>query len=196
MNFRIQCAFAALIGIFFAVTTHAEQIISANFQQTKILQAMGVRLESSGNVRISPHFGLLWKQEKPFESTLILNNSKMSSQVGSEKPVISQLSALEQVQLSLPQLLGYILQNDVHSLSEYFAWSKKTDADNQTILDLTPRNATFQRLFRSIRVVKTDPFIKMIRLTDNAGDITKIVFSHSTIETKHDDEARNEFFIP
>ncbi|RLV60529.1 outer membrane lipoprotein carrier protein LolA [Parashewanella curva] len=162
--------------------------LQTQFEQTRKLAILKRPLKSSGRVSFSPKRGVIWQQQKPFKTTLILQANSLT-QVNSQGQV-SVITGGESNTISelLSPVMNGMFTGNIAALQESFDLYFQNDVDKEYwLLGLIPKNNLAKKAFSSIVIrgdniaTKSEFSIQTIVLTSNAiknkkSDVTTIRF--------------------
>ena len=150
------------------------------FTQYRYLKVLKKPLQSHGNFVFSKQLGIVWQQQSPFSSTLILQAGKLTQidsqgqiQVTAQQPAsASQLSQL------MPTLLNALLSGDLHTLQQHFKLSihSATSSNPQWQLGLIPIDPMVQKAMPRL-VLTGEQKIQTLTLFSDNQDRSRIEFS-------------------
>ena len=150
------------------------------FTQYRYLKVLKKPLVSHGNFVFSKQLGIVWQQQSPFSSTLILQAGRLTQidsqgqiQVTAQQPAsASQLSQL------MPTLLNALLSGDLHTLQQHFKLSihSATSSNPQWQLGLIPIDPMVQKVMPRL-VLTGEQKIQTLTLFSDNQDRSRIEFS-------------------
>lgn len=150
------------------------------FTQYRYLKVLKKPLVSHGNFVFSKQLGIVWQQQSPFSSTLILQAGKLTQidsqgqiQVTAQQPAsASQLSQL------MPTLLNALLSGDLQTLQQHFKLSihSATNSNPQWQLGLIPIDPMVQKAMPRL-VLTGEQKIQTLTLFSDNQDRSRIEFS-------------------
>jgi len=145
-----------------AQTLQKPQNVQGNFVQQRQLKSLSKPMTTSGSFTLVPQKGLLWKMQKPFETTLRVRSDGIMQWNGSQwvNPNASKLNGQSrQIKLFL-DLLGGNTQG----------------LEKQFDLKLTPKTAITRQIFNRIEI-NGDTLVRKIELDEKQGDKTIMQFN-------------------
>ena len=121
---------------------------TGDFTQTKSLQTNGRKLKSSGKFIIST-FGILWKTEKPFPSSLILTNDAMVQiSANGSKSVMSGKD--NQIFSNISGTLSSVFSGNVSELKKNFNCDFADDNNGGWKVTLSPKDSTIAAVMNTL----------------------------------------------
>ncbi|MCH1919509.1 outer membrane lipoprotein carrier protein LolA [Shewanella sp. A3A] len=153
-----------------------QQATRGEFSQTRWLKVLKKPLQSSGQLLFSPELGLWWHQQKPFASTMILQQDALT-QIDSQGNVSKQQAAGAPSQLAslMPQLLQALLSGDVAFLQQHFTLSLQQQGE-QWQLGLVAKDAQLQAMLPRL-VLSGDQQLQRLLMLGQQQDSSVIEFS-------------------
>lgn len=150
------------------------EVLRGQFRQSKQIQGFSKPLQSSGDFIVAREHGVLWRTLKPFPGVLKLTRDEIVATQGDA--VAFRLSASSEPSVRIINGLMFALLNgDVAALDRQFT-IVGSHADSQWKLALTPKQAAFAKLIRSIDL-QGDRHVRAIAIAEANGDTTRIEFS-------------------
>ena len=151
-------------------------VVRAEFVQTRQMAALKRPLVTRGRLVISATRGVLWQIEQPFRITYAFGESQIveigSDGVGRVREA-REVPGLAQISRVFRAMLGA----DAGALREYFDVAAKGHSGAWTI-ELKPRQAQLAQFLSGMRL-SGGRFVDEIRISEAAGDSSRIVFQNS-----------------
>ena len=122
--------------------------LKANFIQNKKIKVLKRPLISSGQLIFDRKTGVFWKLEKPFESTIVIDDKKLTAVDDDGKKTVIKAS-------EKPMLYGFtkiflsIFSGDTKTLKEHFDIYYKGGGEEWQI-GLTPRSSELKKVLSQI----------------------------------------------
>ncbi|PKG55491.1 outer membrane lipoprotein carrier protein LolA [Shewanella sp. Choline-02u-19] len=151
------------------------------FTQYRHLKVLKKPLVSKGSFVFSKQLGVIWQQQSPFNSTLILQAGRLT-QIDSQGQVhisdAQQSTTANQLSQLMPTLLNALLSGDLHTLEQHFQLSlQSASADNeQWQLGLTPIDPLVKKAIPRLVLMGEKQIQTLILFSDNQ-DSSRIEFS-------------------
>lgn len=166
--------------------------VKADFSQERNIKGMSKPLKSSGNMIISKDYGLWWHQTKPFDLTLLMNNTVMKQKTGNQKPQV--ITAKDNAQLfQFNSLLSALFKADQAVLAKNFSFSFSDKGNNRWEINLTPKASPLNKIFKKINLTGK-VYLENVVIDDMQGDKTFVRFSnHSSTALTENEKKRFNF---
>lgn len=151
------------------------------FTQYRYLKVLKKPLLSHGNFVFSKQLGIVWQQQSPFSSTLILQAGKLT-QIDSQGQIqvtqAQQSASTSQLSQLMPTLLNALLSGDLQTLQQHFKLSIHSATSNnpQWQLGLTPIDPMVQKAMPRL-VLSGETHIQTLILFSDNQDRSRIEFS-------------------
>ncbi len=189
LSFR-NFALLTVVSFLFSGASFAGDRLSADFSQEKTLSGFKTPLRSSGNVVIFSDFGLIWRQLRPFVSTIKITGDTITTKTGNATPEVRTIKTGDS--FANPQeLLRAIFAGDEAVLAKSFHVRQKKNEEGKTLLKLTPKNEKGTVLFTEMTILKTRE-IERVQMKDVAGNLTTISFTNTLRKNVTPNEAQRE----
>lgn len=153
------------------------EVLRGHFAQSKQIQGFSKPLQSSGDFIVAREEGILWRTLKPFPGVLKLTRDEIVATQGDAVAFRLNASSEPSVRI-INGLMFALLNGDVAALDRQFTIVGGTAGDQWT-LALTPKQAAFAKLIRSIEL-RGDRHVHTIAIAEANGDDTRIVFSEQS----------------
>lgn len=151
-------------------------VVRAEFAQTRQMAALKRPLVTRGRLVISATRGVLWQIEQPFRMTYAFGESQIV-EIGSDGVrrvrEAREVPGLAQISRVFRAMLGA----DADALREYFDVAAKGHSGAWTI-ELKPRQAQLAHFLSGMQL-SGGRFVDEIRISEAAGDSSRIVFHNS-----------------
>ncbi|MFQ6372003.1 outer membrane lipoprotein carrier protein LolA [Shewanella sp. YIC-542] len=157
------------------------------FQQTRWLQVLKQPLQSHGRFIFAADEGMLWQQQQPFDSTLILKQQQLIQIDSQGQMTIQSADNGSPLSSLLPRLMQALLSADMAYLQQHF--SLYLQSGNPWQLGLIAKDAQLQTLLPKLVLQGNAQPQQLLMLTSN-GDISDLRFSHIRQGPLSDDERR------
>jgi hypothetical protein len=151
------------------------------FTQYRQLKVLKKPLISKGSFVFSKQLGVIWQQQSPFNSTLILQAGRLT-QIDSQGQVqvsdAQQSATANQLSQLMPILLNALLSGDLHTLEQHFQLSLQntTTTNTQWQLGLTPIDPLVKKAMPRLVLVGEQQIQTLILFSDSQ-DSSRIEFS-------------------
>ncbi|AQS38474.1 Outer membrane lipoprotein carrier protein LolA [Shewanella psychrophila] len=159
------------------------QHAKGKFTQYRNLKVLKKPLISNGSFIFDAQLGLVWSQETPFKSTLILKDDALIQIDSSGKKQVSQTSgnqgagALAQ---TLPTLLKALLGGKLQTLDEHFSfYLLAPEPQASWTLGLIPKDSLMLKAIPQLILEGTDQ-VSALTLVSANGDTSRIEFEEIT----------------
>ena len=168
-----------------AQTLQKPQNVQGNFVQQRQLKSLSKPMTTSGSFTLVPQKGLLWKMQKPFETTLRVRSDGIMQWNGSAwtNPNQGKVGQSQQIKLFLDLLGG-----NTQGLEKQFNLAL-SGTEKQWTLNLTPKTAVTRQIFNHI-VISGDSVVRKIELDEKQGDKTVMQFREVQTGKPLDDFAK------
>ncbi|MCL1058413.1 outer membrane lipoprotein carrier protein LolA [Shewanella gelidimarina] len=149
------------------------------FTQYRHLKVLKKPLISKGIFVFSKQLGVIWQQQSPFNSTLILQAGRLT-QIDSQGQVhisdVQQSTTANQLSQLMPTLLNALLSGDLHTLEQHFQLSLQSASNAQWQLGLTPIDPLVKKAIPRLVLMGEQQIQTLILFSDNQ-DRSRIEFS-------------------
>lgn len=156
-----------------------------NFSQYRYLKVLKKPLVSQGEFVFAKDLGMIWQQNTPFASTLILKDKQLI-QIDSQGNIninnAEQAGSGNQMSELMPKLLNALLSGDIKQLEQYFTLSLQLapntegQATQQWQLGLKPTDPLLEKAIPQM-VLAGDEQIQTLVLFSRNGDRSRIELS-------------------
>lgn len=148
--------------------------IEGNFTQVRNVKILSQPLVSSGAFLLSKKDGLLWKQDKPFISTMTMNSQKIEQKIMDNPP--SVLTEKEQPAVfNFTKIFLSVFQGNLSEVQQYFNIYFMGDAHHWEML-LIPTGSPLNKAIYSIQL-NGERTIQEVTVIDAEKNSLKISFS-------------------
>jgi outer membrane lipoprotein carrier protein LolA len=155
----------------------APPVLRGRFEQTRVLRLLRRPLISRGRFLLALDHGLLWNQDEPFRSSLLLQHEQMVQRVGDSEPVV-MLASEQPVPFAISEVFLNLLSGDGAGLEQHFDLSLTLD-EFAWQLTLTPKPGPLASAIDRIGV-QGGAFVQVIEVLTTRGDRTTIRMSDVT----------------
>ncbi|MDO4879094.1 MAG: outer membrane lipoprotein carrier protein LolA [Neisseria sp.] len=154
-----------------AQTLQKPSNIQGAFVQQRQLKSLSKPMVTGGTFVLVPKKGLLWRMQKPFESTLRVRADGIMQWNGGAwtNPNQGKIGQTQQIRLFLDLLGG-----NTQGLEKQFDL-KLEGTDKQWTLNLTPKTAVTRQIFNRI-TISGDSVVRVVELDEKQGDKTVMRF--------------------
>lgn len=154
----------------------AGEILRGHFVQERQLAGFARPLRSEGSFVLVPGRGLIWHNEKPFNSTTIITARGILQLANGQEAM--RLSAAKLPGLAqLYSVLGAALSGNTGPLQQTFTVSQTNDADSWRV-ELTPLSQSAQAMSQLRRLVLAGArYVDSVEVNRTGGDSDRITFS-------------------
>ncbi len=149
--------------------------LKAKFSQSKKIAVLKRPLISSGELIFDRQAGVSWTLLKPYQSTIIIDNDKLTSIDDAGKKIV--IKAADQ-----PMLYGFtkifmaIFSGNTDELKNHFEIYYKMEND-QWQIGLIPTSSELKKVLNKILMTGKDNKVNAITLWETNSDITEISFT-------------------
>lgn len=151
-------------------------IMRGDFEQTKTIKGFKKPLVSRGHFLMARGKGIQWVTNEPFPSTLVVTKDRLLTIM--DKGVQQQLDARQEPGLrAINELLMAVLGGDLNALNARFQIEGGLQGVQGWRLSLVPRDVALQRFISHIDM-DGDAHVQNVRLSEGAGDESRIRFTH------------------
>ena len=160
----------------------ATKALKADFSQSKKIKVLKRPLKSSGELIFDRSIGVYWKLKAPFESTVVIDNSKLTSIDDEGKKITIQAK-------EKPMLYGFtkiflsIFSGNTDELKKHFEIYYGKQSDKWEI-GLLPKSSELKKVLTKILLSGQKTTVSAIKLWESNGDLTDIHFSNIKISEK------------
>lgn len=166
--------------------------LKSSFTQKKKIKVLKRPLISSGQLIFDRSTGVYWKLTKPYESTIVIDNEKLTSIDDNGKKVTVKAS-------DKPMLYGFtkifmsIFAGNTAELKKHFEIYYKAE-NNEWRIGLVPTSSELKKVISKIVLSGSESTVNAITLWENNGDQTDISFSNisKADELKAEDKKKFE----
>lgn len=165
--------------------------LKASFTQNKKIKVLKRPLKSSGSLIFDRSTGVFWQLQKPFKSTIIIDNKKLTSIDDTGKKIV--IKAEEK-----PMLYGFtkiflaIFSGNTEELKEHFEIHYGKNSETWQI-GLIPKASGLKKVLSKILLTGSQSTVNAITLWEENGDITDIKFSNTLKADELDENDRRKF---
>ncbi len=157
-------------------TVVAGEVLRGHFVQMRHLAGFTKPLKSEGSFVLSPGRGLIWHNEKPFNSTAIITGGGILQLANGREAMRLSASKLP----GLAQLYGVLsaaLSGNTGPLQQTFAVTQSGNEDGWRI-ELKPLNPNSQAMSQvKGLVLKGSRYVDSVEVERAGGDVDRIAFS-------------------
>ncbi|QUN05717.1 outer membrane lipoprotein carrier protein LolA [Shewanella yunxiaonensis] len=163
-----------------------------SFQQTRWLRVLKQPLYSSGRFIFAPNEGMLWQQQQPFATTLILKQQQLL-QIDSQGQLSVQQTSDAPTALAslLPKLMQALLAGNIEYLQQHFALYLQQQSSWQ--LGLIAKDSQLKTVLPRL-ILSGEAQPQQLLMLGRHGDLSDIRFSQ--IHTGPLSSAEQLLFIP
>ncbi|MCK8046551.1 outer membrane lipoprotein carrier protein LolA [Shewanella sp. 1CM18E] len=160
-----------------------------HFTQARYLKVLKKPLISHGEFVFANNIGVIWQQNKPFASTLILKDKQLIQVDSQGRISVNHAEQTSANMLSdiMPKLLNALLSGDITALKQHFELSlimpsaktnnvSSSPASTQWQLGLKPLDAIVQKAMPKLVLTGAQQIQSLVLFSDN-GDRSQIEFS-------------------
>ena len=163
-------------------TLNHQNIVRGNFEQVREVAMFDQPLSSQGSFVLDKDNGLAWDQTIPFPVKLILTDNKLSQRFA-DQPAQIITDQDNPMAFYFSHIFLAVFHGDTEQLKDQFDLSftpmNNSESGNQWKLELTPKSAPLNAVFRRITLSGSQD-IHSISLEEIRGDSTTIHFSQLT----------------
>lgn len=157
-------------------------IVRNAFTQKKKMAILKRPIISNGTMLFAKNYGLYWKVNAPFESTLVITDNKVMQKSGE---LVSIVSASEQpAMFEFAQIFFLVFSGDIKTLEKHFEIFYANESGSWRI-GLLPKNKLLGKMLSHVVLqgnAKNDfARINSVYLRDVSGDETEIKFNTNTL---------------
>jgi len=188
MKHFLRSSFLALLFGLFCLPLHAtsplEQIqktitkpdiLCGRFDQQKYLKDIRAPLRSEGRFCIHSEKGILWRNLKPFQSTMRLNKNEIVITQGDQ--VASRLDTTQEPMIQMINgVLFSLISVDLSQLSKLFDVNAHFDKNKTWSVRLKPQQTGLLKVISQI-TLQGDQYVKQVEITEKSGDRINMSFS-------------------
>ena len=153
------------------------------FTQYRYLKVLKKPLVSQGEFVFAKSLGVIWQQNKPFASTLILKDKQLI-QIDSQGKInvnhAEQAGSANMMSDIMPKLLSALLSGDINQLEAHFTLSLQLDtkagSEEQWQLGLTPIDPMLAKALPKMVLAGSQQIQTLVLFSAN-GDRSQIEFS-------------------
>lgn len=150
------------------------EIVRGEFEQKKVIEALGRPLVSRGDFVFARDHGVIWRTRTPFAQTVQLTRTGITQEQGGQ--VLFTLSADREPAIrAMSEIMLPLFSADFKRLERYFHISGEAKGGNWRVV-LDPIPAVLAQVFRQIRLDGAS-HIQRVELLEANGDRTEIRFS-------------------
>lgn len=150
------------------------EVVRGEFEQKKIIEALGRPLISKGDFVFVRDRGVVWRTHTPFPQTLRLTRTSITQEQGGQ--VLFKLSADRDPAIrAMSEILLPLFSANFSQLEKHFHTSGEVKGKSWRVV-LDPIPTVPLQVFRQIRLEGTST-IQRVELMDGNGDRTEIRFS-------------------
>lgn len=144
------------------------EVVRGRFRQEKHLIGLDQALVSSGSFLVAPEHGLLWRVERPIETTLVIDEQRMVQRVDGRQTL--RLSRDEQPGLSVvAAVLTAIFQADLDRLRDFFVMRSESAEEGHWRVVLEPTSAGVAEVVTRLTLFGADK-IERVEIDEPGGD--------------------------
>lgn len=144
------------------------EVVRGRFHQEKHLVGLDQALVSSGSFLVAREHGLLWRVERPLETTLILDERRMVQRVDGRQTL--RLNQEEQPGLSVvAAVLVAIFRADLDRLRDFFAIRAEAAQEDRWRLMMEPTAAGVAEFVTRLTLSGADG-VERIEIDEPGGD--------------------------
>lgn len=149
--------------------------ITSNFVQIKKIKALRRPLKSSGQLIFSNKQGVFWHLEKPYKSTIIINDKKMTS-IDDNGKKVSFTAEEKPLLYNFTRIFMSIFTGKTEELQKHFDLYFEGNK-NAWRIGLKPKSSKLGKVITSITLHGSDTLVKSLTIIEHNGDNTDISFS-------------------
>ena len=148
--------------------------LCGQFVQQKRLSGVTRTITSSGRFCVDQKKGILWRNIKPFASSMHLTRHEIIQYRNGS--VANRMSASKEPMVKvINELMFSLIAGNFSQLDQYFNISSHV-AGNKWHAFLSSRNASVAKVIQHIHI-SGDNYIRHVNLREQSGDVTSITFS-------------------
>lgn len=157
-------------------TTLANQKkVIGDFKQIRKIALLSKPLISNGQFELSKTNGLKWYQLKPFQSTLIVTDTRISQTIADNPPTVIDKKD-QPIVFAFTHIFLSLFQGDIELVKSYFKIDFQGKSDNWQV-KLVPIASPLDKAIESITVTGGN-YVSFIEVNQPQGDQMKIYFSN------------------
>lgn len=166
-------------------------VLKGEFEQSKTLKGFRNPLVSRGEFEVARGQGVWWHTVKPFESTLVVTNTRLFTRAADGTSANVMDADAEPGLRQVNELVFALLAGDFDALAGKFIVDSQAVGAAGWSVTLTPRDADIAR-FLARAVLTGDRFVQTVRIDETRGDATQIRFARQVPvpQLSAEDEAR------
>lgn len=150
-------------------------VIRGDFEQIKTIKGFKKPLLSRGRFLIARGQGIQWLTLEPFPSTLVVTRERL---ITVTEGGVQQMDARQEPGLrAVNELLMAVLGGDLRALSKRFQVDGALLGSQGWRMTLVPKDEALRRFIARIDM-EGDRYVQQVRLTEGAGDESRIRFAH------------------
>lgn len=171
------------------MATEADNTITINsdFTQKKFLSFMESEIVSEGKFKYKKGNKLRWEYTEPYSYIIVLAEEKVWIKEEGKKTKKFDMSANKTFQrindLMINSVRGTVLDNDEFDVAYY-------ENDKQNLIHLLPKSKELKGMLDNVYIYfnKSDNQVASIKMTENSGDYTHIIFKNRQLNEKLSDD--------
>ena len=144
--------------------------IQSGFTQSKNVKGFNSPIKSSGTVSIVRNRGMLWVTDKPYQSTLKINQSGISEVRGGQTQQLGNTQSMSVV----TQVMTGMMAGDFSSLQRYFSFTGQASGKSWS-LNLKATDPQVKRVINTVQL-RGGQFVQQAVINEVNGDITTVRF--------------------
>lgn len=148
--------------------------VSGKFTQSRQMQGLERPLLSSGTFVLSQSQGLVWKQEKPFASTLTVTQNRLEQQIMDHPPTVITKEQ-QPIVFGFTQVFMSVLQGNTQAVEQYFNLNFSGSPQAWELV-LTPKGSPLDKAIEAI-TLNGSKTIDFIEVKDAQGNVMEITLS-------------------
>lgn len=167
--------------------------LKANFTQSKKIKVLKKPLLSSGKLIFDRETGVFWKLEKPFESIIVIDQTKLTS-IDDEGKKITFKAEEKPMLYGFTKIFLSIFSGNTEELKKHFTvYYGKSNGKWQ--IGLIPSSAELKKVLSKILLSGSNQTVSDIKLWESNGDLTDIHFTdiQKAQKLSADDKKKFEF---
>jgi hypothetical protein len=150
------------------------EIVRGEFEQKKVIEALGRPLVSRGDFVFVRDRGVIWRTRTPFAQTVQMTRAGLTQEQGGQ--VLFTLSADREPAIrAMSEIVLPLFSANFKQLERYFHLSGEAQGENWRVV-LDPIPAVVSQIFRQVRLDGAN-HIQRVELLEANGDRTEIRFS-------------------
>ncbi|MBX9902053.1 MAG: outer membrane lipoprotein carrier protein LolA [Burkholderiaceae bacterium] len=151
------------------------QILRGQFEQQKTVAGFKKPLVSNGEFLLSKSRGIIWRTNKPFSSTLIIGNHKLTGRQSDGSETFQFDTEREPALRLINELMLALVAGDLATLQRHFKVEGELIGRNEWTLRLTSTDANLASIFKIV-AIEGDRYVRSVRMAEVSGDNTLIRF--------------------